>query len=723
MSHEIQPVQPQSGILFGVAYYPEYHREERLDTDLDLMHEAGVTVIRVGESVWSTWEPRDGEFDLEWLAPVLDGAHRRGIRVILGTPTYAVPPWLQVAHPEIAAERRTGEPIPWGARQEVDYSHPVFREYAERVIRAVVERYAGHPAIIGYQVDNEPGLELFHNDHVFAGFVDRLRERFGDVEAINREWGLTYWSHRLADWSELWRPDGNSFPQYDLAWRRYQAELTTDFIAWQAGLVREYARAGQFVTTCLQYGRPALDDQLVSHALDITAGNPYYGMQDRLDAGLETTQLSQWTTTGVPGLFRQADRMYGSKQGRYLVTETNAQSIGHSDTNFPPYPGQLKQSAYAFISRGAAMIEYWHWHTLPYGIETYWGGVLPHSLVPGRVYREVAEIGAELAALGTALDGFEPDADVAILWSNPSRYALQFTPPLRVDGEADPESYEHLVEAFHRGVVESGRQARLLHVDQAVVLGATALAERFPVLVAAGVYVLDDDQLALLRAYVAAGGHLVLGPRTGYADDEARARVEVAPPRLDDLAGVHYDEYSNLEAEVPVTVGDALAAALASTPGGAAGTAPAARLWVDGLIVTGADAAGGPSPDDAAEVLARYEHPRFGDFPAVTSHVVGDGRVTVVGCVPNPALAVALITWAVPEASGTGLAGVPALPVTVASGTLPDGRRAWFAFNWGWEPQAVTLAASVTDPVTGEPLPAGTNVSLPAWSTRILVGE
>ena len=139
-----------SRILFGAAYYAEYHRDDRTVTDLDLMRQAGFTVIRVGESVWSTWEPRDNEFDLDWLQPVLDGAHERGISVILGTPTYAVPPWLQAAYPEIAAEQRTGEPTPWGARQEVDYSHPAFLFHAERVIRAVISRYADHPAVIGY---------------------------------------------------------------------------------------------------------------------------------------------------------------------------------------------------------------------------------------------------------------------------------------------------------------------------------------------------------------------------------------------------------------------------------------------------------------------------------------------------------------------------------------------------------------------------------------------
>jgi beta-galactosidase len=36
----------------------------------DLMAKAGVSLIRVGESVWSAWEPEDGQFELDWLEPV-----------------------------------------------------------------------------------------------------------------------------------------------------------------------------------------------------------------------------------------------------------------------------------------------------------------------------------------------------------------------------------------------------------------------------------------------------------------------------------------------------------------------------------------------------------------------------------------------------------------------------------------------------------------------------
>ncbi|MBT2518842.1 beta-galactosidase [Streptomyces sp. ISL-90] len=685
--------------LFGVAYYPEYHQSDRLEQDLDLMVRAGINVVRVGESVWSTWEPRDGQFELEWMARVLDEAHARALRVILGTPTYAVPPWLQAAYPEIAGERKTGERIAWGARQEVDYSHPAFRFHAERVIRRIAGRYATHPAVIGYQVDNEPGLEMLHNHGVFTGFVRSLRERYGDVETLNREWGLTYWSHCIDDWSELWRPDGNTSPQYDLAWRRYQAEVTADFISWQAGLVREYARDDQFVTTCLQYPRRGVDDRTVFEALDVTSGNPYYGMQDRLDASKELSQPNYWTTTGIAGLFRQADRLYSSKQARYLITETNAQSIDGPACNFPPYPGQLRQAAMAFISRGAAMIEYWHWHSLPFGAETYWGGVLPHSLVPGRVYAEVSEIGAQLKQLGSSLDGFVPDADVAILWSNPSRYALQFMPPFSADGVADDESYEHVVDAFYRGVLDAGRQARIMHVEQARELGADELARRFPVLVAAGVYIAADDDLALLREYAAVGGHLVLGPRTAYADDEARARVEVAPAGLAGPAGVMYEEFSNLEA--PIAVESRVDARI---PSGAHG-----GLWVDGLIATGAAS------------VASYIHPRFQDFPAVTTNPHGDGRITVVGTVPDVALAASVVASAFESGPRSPFSDA-GLPVTVSSG-VAGGSRIWFVFNWGWERQILTVSSSVTDAVNGAVISSGAELELNAWDVRVVREE
>ncbi len=682
-------------LRFGAAYYPEYQARLDLDQDLDLMRAAHFNVIRVGESVWSTWEPRDGEFDLDWLQPVLDGALARGIGVILGTPTYAVPPWLWHTYPEIAGEVTSGQRQGWGRRQEVDITHAAFRFHAERIVRAILGRYASHPAVIGFQVDNEPGAMLLHNHNTFVGFIDWLKAGYGDVDTLNEAWGLTYWSHRLGDWAELWRPDGNLQPQYGLAWRRYQNRAVTDFIGWQADLVREYARDNQFVTTCVALDRPAMQEEQVVRRLDVPALNAYHGVEDHLDFARELARPDHWIRTGVAGLLELADRGYGMLQERFLVTETNVSSINWWWQHFPPYPGQIRQSALALIARGASMIEYWHWHTLHSGAETYWGGVLPHSQRPGRVYSEVAELGALLAGLGDRLDGFVPDADVAILYSTDSKQSFEDFPPLcNPDGSPRATAYHDIVDAFHAAVVHGGAQARIVHAEQWDDLEAAEAARSFPILVAAAFYVATTAQLEKLRDYAAAGGHLVLGPRTGYGDEESRARLAVAPDVVGPAAGVHYEEFTSLRAPLPV-VGDAM-----TVSAGASG-----RWWADHLIV------------DDAETLAHYRHPQIGRFPAVTTRAHGRGRVTYVGTVPDRALGADLVRHLVPAP----LAGAWRRddPVTVLSG-VANGTRIHFLHNWSGGAAHATTPHAVDDLIAGVPLPGGHRLTLDPWGCLVL---
>jgi len=685
-----------SGVLYGAAYYAEYQPVERTERDLDLMQEAGFTVIRVGESVWSTWEPHEGEFDLEWLLPVLDGAHARGIGVILGMPTYAVPMWLARRHPEIAAESATGRRVPWGGRQEMDQSHPAYRFYAERIVRKVTERYADHPAVIGYQVDNEPGLLLPHNEGVFQRFVDWLRARYGTVEALNEAWGLVYWSHRLSDWADLWRPDGNYQPQYDLEWRRFQSTLATELMRWQADVVREYARADQFITTCVSYPRPQVADDELVEPLDVVAGNPYYKMQDGLDQPGSAESPERWWHASVWALHLWGDRAWSSADCQYLVTETDAQSIGGPWTNFPPYPGQLQQAAFALLARGGRMVEYWHWHTLHFGTETYWGGVIPHSGEPGRIYREVAQIGAAFAAIGSALDAYVPDADVLMLYSTDTKWSFQgYSALAAADGGPDRNAYEHIFDAYYQGLFEAGAQVRIQHVKRFLATPVEELVRRHPVLVAPALYVAGDDVLAHLRAYAEAGGHLVLGIRTGYGDELGRARWEVAPARFTDAARLRYDVYSTLEAELPVT-----SAGVLELEDGAAG-----GRWVDVLEV------------DGAEVLARFAANELGADAALTTASFGTGRVSYLPTVPNPALARSVARWLVPDRAN--LAWSAGETVSVVTG-VSAGRRIAFVSNWSSVPSEVVVPAGMRDLVSGARHAAGSPLLLAPRSAVVL---
>ncbi|HSD30041.1 MAG TPA: beta-galactosidase, partial [Vicinamibacteria bacterium] len=133
-----RPAVAPDTILYGAAYYHEYMPYERLDKDIELMKRAGFTVVRVGESTWTSWEPQEGVFQYDWMDRIVGRMQEAGIKVVMGTPTYSIPPWLDAKHPEIMVvplgQVRTPREF-YGIRQNMDISHPVYRQYCERVIR------------------------------------------------------------------------------------------------------------------------------------------------------------------------------------------------------------------------------------------------------------------------------------------------------------------------------------------------------------------------------------------------------------------------------------------------------------------------------------------------------------------------------------------------------------------------------------------------------------
>ena len=293
------------------------------------MQKAGISVVRLGESTWSSWEPREGQFEFAWMDRVIDRLHQAGIKVILGTPTYSIPPWMYKKHPEILVTRLGGQKATYGMRQNMDITNPDFRRYAERVIRQVVGHYKSHPGIIGYQIDNETTSYGTAGPNVQKAFVDYLREKFGTTVNMNKQWGFTYWGQLVNSWDEMPPADGMINPGYKLEWQRYQQKIATDYLAWQAALVNEYKRPEQFVTQNFVGGvRTDIDQPAISKFLDIAAVNPYHAVQDQED--------------GWP-IALSGDLCRSLKRQNYLITETNAQTIGwDSKEQYPPYDGQLR---------------------------------------------------------------------------------------------------------------------------------------------------------------------------------------------------------------------------------------------------------------------------------------------------------------------------------------------------------------------------------------------
>ncbi len=193
----------QDNILYGAAYYHEYMPYERLDEDVRMMKEAAISVVRVGESTWSLFEPREGEFEFDWMDRIIDKFYEAGIKVILGTPTYSIPAWLWHKHPEVLLDYRNGAEASYGIRQNMNITNPTFLFYSERIIRKMMEHYASHPGIIGFQVDNETEARGVNNYDFHVSFVNHLKKKYKTPENLNKIWGLNYWGMTIDSWEEV----------------------------------------------------------------------------------------------------------------------------------------------------------------------------------------------------------------------------------------------------------------------------------------------------------------------------------------------------------------------------------------------------------------------------------------------------------------------------------------------------------------------------------------
>jgi beta-galactosidase len=659
-------------VLYGASYYWEYMPMERLEKDFELMERAGLSFIRVGESTWGVLEPSDGRFDFDWLARVIDRAHKAGIKVILGTPTYSIPAWLYKKHPEIQVKQLDKPRYTYGLRQMTDLTHPVYRKYAERIIRKLVARFKDHPAVIGYQLDNETHHSGTADVHVQAAFRERLRRKFVTPEALNKAWGLNYWGQRINSFDELPPREGARNPGYLLEWERFSQGIVTEFLSWQAGIVRELKRPDQFITHDFCGGFPTDVRQVeIARALDIPAVNVYFGLQDEM--------------TGEDIAF-SGDINRSLKGSNYLVTETTAQTIGwDSAGQFPPYDGQLRLAAYAHILGGADLVGYWHWHSLHYGQETYWKGILGHDLEPGRVYGEVSRIAGELKRVGPALVHLKKKNSVAILYSLDSLHALAAMPLGARTG------YMDILNQLYRALYRLGVETDFVYPED------PHFAD-YQLVVVPPLYIADDGLLGKLADYVKGGGHVLMSFKSGFCDENATVRSTRAPGPLREVCGFSYQEFTNLRDPLALK-GDPFKA----------GDGNRVSLWAEFLR------------PETCRPLASYDHPVFAAFPAITRNEFGRGVLIYEGTYPSDILQEKIVARALAEAEIAPADGPLPQGVNAKHAVLSDGAAVHAYFNFSASPKELTYRHPAgRDLITGTTVAASGRVVLAPWDLVIV---
>jgi beta-galactosidase len=639
---------------FGVDYYPEHWPEERWPKDARLMAQAGVNVVRLAEFAWSYLEPQPDRFDFRWLDRALEVLQAHGIRAVLGTPTASPPPWVMAMLPDAYRVLESGQRQTYGNRREYCPTHPGYRERGRTVTRAMAEHYADHPAVIGWQVDNELGGRCYC-PLCQAHFQIWLQEKYASLDGLNSAWGTAFWSHVYTEWSQVPVPLETGDvpnPGLDLDYRRFMSDAYVRFQQEQVDVLRQLC-PNHFVThNFMGFGFDQIDYFDLAQPLDVVAWDNYpRGYWDmRLGVDPSSVALS-------------CDTMRGLKGKNVWVMEQQAGPSGWQTVGPAPRPGELRLWTYQAIAHGADAIVYFRWRTARFGTEQFWHGVLDHHGQPGRRYRELQAIGAELKQVGEVLLGAQSRPRAAMILSYDSRFAFQ--------GQANHRDFQYpglfcsYYAALHR---------RNVGVD---ILPPTVDLGQYDLVIAPALYVLGQEAADNLRHYVHSGGTLLVTARSGVKD-EANATVNAPlPGLLAEICGVKVDEYDALPADVSVP--------LAWEKGGLASDAPDAHAWLWCDILTPA----------SAQVVARYQGQFYSNRAAITLNQFGQGQAVYVGTIGDAVLHDTMVEWLV---RATSLSPALSTPDGVeAVERWKEGRRLLFLLNHADQAREVALPQPMTD--------------------------
>lgn len=681
-------------LYFGAAYYSEYLPYDRVEKDMEMMEKAGMNVIRIAESTWSTLEPQEGVYDFTHIDRMLDAAARHHISVIVGTPTYAVPTWLVKKYPDILAITQNGRER-YGHRQNMDITNPDYLSHAERVIRVLMEHVKDVPHVIGYQLDNETKSYGTAGPRVQAMFVDYLKENFPDINDFNHEFGLDYWSNRVNDWDDF--PDVRGTINQSLAaeFCKFQRSLVTKFLSWQADIVREYKRDDQFITQNFDFDwtthsigyQSQVDQYDASRCMTVAGADIYHPSNEEL-TGAEITVCGNISRS--------------LKKDNYLILETEAQGL----TPWLPYPGQLRLQAYSHIANGSNSVMYWHWHSIHNAIESYWKGVLSHDFSENETYREAVVIGNEWKKIGSHLKNLKKENKIAIMLDNASLTGFtQF--PLE---NAGANGYNTVMRWFSDALYR-------LNIEYDMISSKERDFSSYECLIVPALYSAPESLLLALDSYVRNGGHLITTFRSGFSDEYLKIYPDMQPHILHECLGLHYDQFTHPHhVDIVPVQSDVMAAAqkhFSHPDDSAFSLTSSACEWME-LITC-----------DTAVPVLKYSHPAYERYAAAAKNQYGNGSTLYFGTMfENDELLESVLLSFLHE---TGFSGgdlssdAPHYPLIIKRGINDSGKELCYYLNYSKDPVSVTHhGKNGVELISETAIVCGNKIDLGGWGVAVV---
>ncbi|MEV6997999.1 beta-galactosidase [Streptomyces sp. NPDC093982] len=659
-------------IPYGGDYNPEQWPQPVRDDDHRLFTQARIDTLTVGVFSWSLTQPAPDTYDFTFLDRILDRATAENRQVCLATGTAALPPWLARRHPEVNRTDFEGRRHRYGQRHNFCPSSPAYRDHATALAARLAERCADHPALLAWHINNEYGGACYC-DLCAEAFREWLQDKYGTLDALNDAWWTTFWSHRYTDFGEIeppsaltehWRgPDHTAFQGITLDYFRFTTDALLGCFLAEKEAIRTHDPDTPVTTNFMGMFRP-LDYHRWAPHLDFVSWDSY----PPLDAPPTWPALAH-------------DLMRGLKDGApFWLMEQTPSTTACRDVNPLRRPGELRLATFQAVAHGADAALYFQMRASRGACEKYHGAVIGHAgRDDSRVFREVAELGRELEALGDSTLGARTPARTALLFDWDSWWALEIS-----DGPSRLVKYQEVVHAYYRAAREAGADVDVVPV--------TADLAAYDVVLAPVLHLVKADLAERLEGVAARGGTVLTTFLSGRVDEHDRAFLTDVPGPLAPLMGVRVDEWDSRPPEFAQPIPE-----LESQ----------ARLVFEIVQPRG------------AEPVATYGTDFYAGTPAVTRHTYGEGEGWYV--------ATALDQPGVDKVVRRILARHELLgpyadrpTVETATRVAPDGTRLLFLLNHAPEPAHLTAHTTATDLLTGKRVEEGEPLTLGPLGTAVL---
>lgn len=541
MARKRAKLESVAGYRLGVCYYPEQWPRDRWTVDARQMRALGLAYVRVGDFTWSDIEPEPGALTWDWLDEAIDTLAAEGLHVVIATPTAAPPPWLTAAFPDIQPVDKEGRRLRGGSRRHCDLASDDYRREAARICGEFARRYGIHPAVAGWQIDNELGdheTGRSYSPAALARFRRWLSERYRTVAELNRAWGARFWSQQYTAWEQIDLPNltvGGANPAHLLDFYRFSSDLIAEFLTEHATIIRAHS-PNRWVTHNFMRFCDQFDHYPAAAPLDFVTWDSYpTGGVEYSDLTVE--EKARWARSGKPDLVSVNHDLYrGMKPAPHhpWVMEQQAGQINWAPSNPLPAAGAVDLWTAQTWAHGGACTSYFRWRASTIGQELTHSGLLRHAETLDRGAEEIATFALNGEQLVDA-----PRA-VALLHDYESLWVYDEHP------QTAGATYWKQFMLFYAALRGLGIDVDIRHPD--------ADLARYRLIVAPAIQLIDGTRAARL-ARAARHARMVFGPRTGFRDLNGNVHPGGQPGPLADLLGCRMMNFDAMPPMVSVTAG------------------------------------------------------------------------------------------------------------------------------------------------------------------------